>query len=164
MTQTETPDYNAARYGGNFKQTCARGHDSTGRRCCACFGKTTRLADGWNPRVGELHHVRYWSWYRWLLDCADFVLSQLCPLLGLKWDRQPHEGVWGEVKGREWIGWDAFPLHWKCHQKGERCAHSRKHWIQSKRKPELFNKNRSGYRWRLRISWLILRLLAGRNH
>lgn len=135
------------RYGGTYKLTCKRAHESTGGRCTNCFRKTTKLTDGWNDLNGELHHLHYWSFIRLLLDLWRSLRGQ------------PYPGTYGEVKGREWIGWDALPLCYGCHQ-GPGGAHSRRHWKQSRFKPELFNRSRFGYAWQLRLKWLLLKILT----
>jgi len=138
------PDWGAARYGSSSerKAACARAYELTGHRCCHCL-KKIKYPDG------EVHEVRYWAWYRFALDLIQFA-SGKC-----------RRDVWGVVRGRWWHGWDTFPLHSKCHQRNDsrNTAHAEQNWIKSKFKPELFNRNRFSYRWRLRVNWLLLRLL-----
>ena len=152
------------RYAGNWKSTRAKAHSSTAGICCYCCRKPSQeVHHGHYRRLPIVGLIGSLLWF--LLFPAGFLLSPL--FLWVAIGCAPVILLLPQLKitGHEIIGWDVFPVcgthdaAGSCHSR----LHNKRHWITDKRNPKYGNRNTIAMMWRLRLSWLMLKLTRDRR-
>ena len=152
------------RYADNWRSTAAKAHKSTAGICCYCCRKPSQeVHHGHYRRLPIVSLIGSLLWF--LLFPAGFLLSPL--LLWVAIGCAPVILLLPQlaIKGKEVIGWDVFPVCGSTNEPGT--CHNRLHrkgtWIIDKRNPKYGNRNTIAKIWRLRLGWLMLKLIRDRR-